>query len=403
MVRFARPAAVTGYEGAGVLELTPEEALRYHRQIILPQLGPEGQARLKAASVLIVGAGGLGSPVSLYLAAAGIGRLGLVDGDVVELSNLQRQVVHDTASVGRPKTSSARQRLARLNPDVQVEEFPFRLDRHNALSTLEGWDVVVDGSDNFPTRYLVNDCCVLLGVPFVYGAIFRFEGQASVFAHPDGPCYRCLFRDPPPPEAVPGCAEAGVLGVLPGLVGSIQASEAVKLVLGIGRPLVGRLLLVDTLPMEFREVELRRDPECVVCGPEPSITEPIDYEAFCGGTSAPAPAPPERRAVEEMDVEELRRRLASDDAPALLDVREPYEWEISNLGGYGATLVPLGRLHEAIGRLDPREELVVYCRTGHRSAIAVEQLRSAGFGSARNLKGGINEWARRIDPSLPTY
>jgi adenylyltransferase/sulfurtransferase len=237
----------------------------------------------------------------------------------------------------------------------------------------------------------------------VYGAIFRFEGQASVFAHPDGPCYRCLFRDPPPPDAVPGCAEAGVLGVLPGLIGSIQASEALKLLLGIGRPLVGRLLLVDTLPMEFREVELRRDPGCEVCGPEPSITGPIDYEAFCGGVSTPAPAPAERHSVEEIDVEELRRRLASGDTPVLLDVREPYEWEISNLGAYGANLVPLGQLHQAVEELDPDEELVVYCRTGHRSAIAVEQLRSSGFSRARNLQGGINEWARKIDPTLPTY
>jgi len=385
------------------VSLTPEESLRYHRQIILPQLGPEGQERLKEASILLVGAGGLGSPVALYLAAAGVGRLGVVDGDIVELSNLQRQVLHDTPSVGRPKTESARLRIARINPDVRVEEHTVRLDRHNALTILEGWDVVVDGSDNFPTRYLVNDACVLLGIPFVYGAIFRFEGQASVFAHPGGPCYRCLFRDPPPPDAVPSCSEAGVVGVLPGLIGTVQASEAMKLVLGIGRPLVGRLLLVDVLSMDFREVELRRDPECVVCGDAPSITELIDYEAFCGGVTVPRAAAPERPSVPEMDVEELRSRIESGRAPALLDVREEYEWDISNLGPFGARLIPLGHLPDVLDQLDPAEELVVYCRTGHRSAIATALLASAGFARVANLRGGINEWARRIDPSLPTY
>ncbi len=383
--------------------LTPEETLRYHRQIILPQVGLEGQERLKSASILLVGAGGLGSPAALYLAAVGVGRLGIVDPDVVELSNLQRQVLHDTPSVGRSKTESAHRRIARINPDVEVEEHPVRLDSSNALGIMEGWDVVVDGSDNFPTRYLVNDACVLLGIPFVYGAIFRFEGQVSVFAHPGGPCYRCLFRDPPPPDAVPTCAEAGVLGVLPGLVGTIQATEAIKLVLGVGDPMAGRLLLVDTLPMEFREVELRRDPDCAVCGDAPSITSLIDYEEFCGGATAPLAAPLERPQVAEIDVEELRARLGSGRAPAILDVRETHEWRISNLGPYGARLVPLGRLQEVLADLDPDEDLVVYCRTGHRSAIAVKQLASVGFERALNLRGGINEWARRIDPSLPTY
>jgi adenylyltransferase/sulfurtransferase len=400
MVTFR--AQANDYEGEPVA-LTPEETLRYHRQLILPQVGPAGQDRLKEASVLLVGAGGLGSPAALYLAAAGVGRLGVVDGDVVELSNLQRQVLHDTPSVGRWKTESAQRRLTHINPDVQVEAHSVRLDSENALRILEGWDVVVDGSDNFPTRYLVNDACVLLGIPFVYGAIFRFEGQASVFAHPGGPCYRCLFRDPPPPDAVPSCAEAGVLGVLPGLVGTIQAAEAMKLILGIGEPLVGRLLLVDTLPMEFREVELRRDPDCVVCGDAPTITALIDYEAFCGGATAPVAAPLERPLVAEIDVEELRARLGSGRAPAILDVRETHEWRISNLGPYGARLVPLGRLQEVIGELDPEQDLVIYCRSGHRSAIAVQQLASVGFGRALNLRGGINEWARRIDPSLPTY
>jgi len=385
--------------GRGVASLTPEETLRYHRQIILPQVGPAGQERLKNASILIVGAGGLGSPAALYLAAAGVGRLGVVDGDVVELSNLQRQVLHDTPSVGRPKTESACRRVALINPDVTLEEYPVRLDPGNAMRVLDGWDVVVDGSDNFPTRYLVNDACVLLGIPFVYGAIFRFEGQASVFAHGGGPCYRCLFRDPPPPDIVPTCAEAGVLGVLPGLVGTIQATEAIKLVLGIGATLTGRLLLVDTLPMEFREVELRRDPECVACGDTPTITELIDYEEFCGGTAAPLEHP----VVPEIDVEELRARIGTGRTLRIVDVREPHEWRISNLGAYGAQLVPLGRLADALDELDPAEELVVYCRTGHRSAIAVQQLAAAGFARAVNLRGGINEWARRIDPTLPTY
>ncbi|MFC1530923.1 molybdopterin-synthase adenylyltransferase MoeB [Gemmatimonadota bacterium] len=386
----------------GPVGLTPEETLRYHRQIILPQVGIEGQKRLKNASILLVGAGGLGSPAALYLAAAGVGRLGVVDDDVVELSNLQRQVLHDTPSVGRSKTESAHRRIARINPDVQVEEHPVRLDSDNALRILRGWDVVVDGSDNFPTRYLVNDACVLLGIPFVYGAIFRFEGQASVFAHQGGPCYRCLFRDPPPPDMVPSCAEAGVLGVLPGLVGTVQATEAIKLVLGVGDSLIGRLLLVDTLQMEFREVELRRDPDCAVCGETPSITSLIDYEEFCGGT-APLAAPLERPPVPEIDVEELRARLGTGRAPAILDVRETHEWSISNLGPHGARLVPLGRLQEILRELDPEEDLVVYCRTGHRSAIAVQQLASVGFARALNLRGGINEWARKIDPSLPTY
>ena len=385
------------------MALTPEETLRYHRQLILPQVGPAGQDRLKSASILLVGAGGLGSPAALYLAAAGVGRLGVVDDDVVELSNLQRQVLHDTPSVGRSKTESAHQRIARVNPDVTVEEHPVRLSSGNALDILEGWDVVVDGSDNFPTRYLVNDACVLLGIPFVYGAIFRFEGQASVFAQAGGPCYRCLFRDPPPPDAVPSCSEAGVLGVLPGLVGTIQATEAIKLVLGVGDPLVGRLLLVDTLPMEFREVEVRRDPDCAVCGDSPSVTSLIDYEEFCGGATTPLAAPPERPLVAEIDVEELRSRLGSGRAPRILDVRETHEWRISNLGPYGATLVPLGRLQEVLVDLDPDEDIVIYCRTGHRSAIAVKQLASVGFDRVLNLRGGINEWARRIDPSLPTY
>ncbi len=383
--------------------LTPEEALRYHRHIILPQVGREGQQRLKDSRILLVGAGGLGSPAALYLAAAGAGQIGIVDGDIVELSNLQRQILHDTPSVGRAKTESARRRLGRVNPDVRVEDYPVRLDSSNALEILDGWDLVIDGTDNFPSRYLINDACVMLGIPFVYGAVFRFEGQASVFGMPGGPCYRCLFRDPPPPELVPSCAEAGVLGVLPGLIGTIQATEAVKLSLGIGDPLAGRLLLVDSLSMEFREVQVRRDPKCAVCGDRPTVTELIDYDMFCGGSSPPSLESRELPEVPEIDVEALRVRLHQGTAPQLLDVRESHEWQISNLGAYGALLVPLGRLQEQLGELDPNREVVVYCRTGYRSAIAAKFLRAVGFRSVLNLRGGINEWARRIDPSLPTY
>ena len=405
--------ARTGGDRPITAELDADERLRYHRQMILPELGREGQRRLREASVLVIGAGGLGSPAALYLAAAGVGRLGVVDSDVVDLTNLHRQVLHETSSVGHRKTDSARERLVRLNPGVEVVTHDVRLDASNALELFSGgWDVVVDGSDNFPTRYLVNDACVLLGLPLAYGAIFRWEGQASVFAAADGPCYRCLFRDPPPPDLVPSCAEAGVLGALPGVVGSIQAVETLKVLLGTGRSLVGRLLLIDAAEMAFREMEVRRDPACAVCGSDPSITALIDYEAFCrGGTPVPGEESRTGRTAAsgvdvppfEIDVEELRDHLAGGERPQLVDVREPYEWEIANLGPAGARLIPLGELGDRFEELDRDADLVIYCRTGSRSALAVDFLRARGFERARNLAGGIHEWSRRIDPSIPRY
>jgi len=397
--------------------LSREELIRYGRHVSIPEVGMEGQRRLRASSVLIVGAGGLGSPAALYLAAAGVGRLGLVDHDRVELSNLQRQVLYDTDSVGTPKLASARTRLAGLNPDVAVETFEARLDSGNALEILEGWDFVIDGSDNFPTRYLVNDACVMLGTPFAYGAILRFEGQASVFAAPDGPCYRCLFRDPPPPDLVPNCAEAGVLGVLPGIVGSIQANEAIKWLAGIGEPLAGRLLLIDALRMEFRSLDIAPDPECVVCGPQPSVTELIDYERFCGETGGEAATGGEGGAEDgagtedtgdtmedvDIDVHELKRRIDAGERFQLIDVREDYEWAICNLEAAGARLVPLATLPQAVENLDASEPLIIHCRSGPRGDRAVEYLRAVGFDNAVNLAGGILAWAEEIDPAMPQY
>ncbi len=381
------------------VELGRSELLRYSRHLMIPEVGLEGQKRLKGSSVMLVGAGGLGSPLALYLAAAGVGRIGLVDHDTVDFTNLQRQVLHDTASVGTPKLASARARLEGLNPEIEVITIEQRLDSSNALEVLEGWDVVADGSDNFPTRYLVNDACVLLGIPCVWGAIYRFEGQASVFGVEGGPCYRCLFRDPPPPGLVPSCADAGVLGVLPGIVGTIQATEVVKLLLGAGRTLAGRLLVIDALRMEFRELEVRRDPECPVCGDEPEIRELIDYERFCGIEAGAAEGP----QVPEIDVLELKRRLESGEAVQVLDVREEYEWAICNLEEAGARLIPLDQLPARTGELDRVTPLVVHCRSGVRSARAVELLRDAGFDHAVNLRGGILAWAREVDPSLPMY
>ncbi|MDE2879141.1 molybdopterin-synthase adenylyltransferase MoeB [Candidatus Palauibacter soopunensis] len=393
--------------------LSREELVRYGRHVSIPEVGVAGQRRLRASSVLIVGAGGLGSPAALYLVAAGVGRLGLVDHDRVELSNLQRQVLYDTDSVGTPKLASARARLAGLNPDVAVETFDARLESGNALEILEGWDFVIDGSDNFPTRYLVNDACVMLGTPFAYGAILRFEGQAAVFAAPDGPCYRCLFRDPPPPDLVPNCAEAGVLGVLPGIVGSIQANEAIKCLTGIGETLAGRLLLIDALRMEFRSLEIAPDPECVVCGPEPTVTELIDYERFCGDTGGDAETGgggADGRAGTEgamhdldIDVHELKRRIDAGERFQLIDVREDYEWAICNLEEAGARLVPLATLPQAVESLDASEPLIIHCRTGPRGDRAVEYLRAVGFDNAVNLAGGILAWAEEIDPAMPQY
>jgi adenylyltransferase/sulfurtransferase len=383
------------------MALSPQEIRRYSRHLIMPEVGMEGQKKLKAARVLLIGAGGLGSPLGLYLAAAGVGTLGLVDFDVVDFSNLQRQVLHGTKDVGRPKLESARERIEDVNPNVQVVPHETRLTSGNALEILRDYDVVVDGTDNFPTRYLVNDACVLLGKPNVYGSIFRFEGQASVFHAAEGPCYRCLYPEPPPPGLVPSCAEGGVLGVLPGLVGALQATETVKLILGRGRPLIGRLLLVDALKMRFREVRLRKDPRCPICGEHPTIQELIDYEAFCGLPQAEEEARREAGAVPELAVEELKRWLDDGRDVQVLDVREPYEWEIAHLDG--AVLIPLGSLPERMSELDSAREYVVHCRTGGRSARAVALLRDAGFRKVWNLAGGIHAWAEKVDPKLPKY
>ena len=385
-------------------DLSRDELVRYSRHLALPSVGREGQLKLREARVLLVGAGGLGSPVALYLAAAGIGGLGIVDGDRVDLSNLQRQVLHGTGDIGRRKTASARDRLYDINPNVAVETFDEPLTSANALEILAGYDIVIDGTDNFPTRYLVNDACVLLGKPNVYGSIIRFEGQASVFATPDGPCYRCLFREPPPPGMVPNCAEGGVLGVLPGLIGVVQATEAIKLALGAGDTLAGRLLLVDALRMRFREIALRRDPECPACGTR-ELRELIDYEEFCGmhrrHEEAPAAAGADGAPAFEIAPDELSERLSRGEPVELIDVREPYEWEIARIEG--ARLVPLGTIAGAVGSLDPAREYVVYCHHGSRSAAAVEFLRDRGFGRARNLEGGIDRWSAEVDPSVPQY
>jgi adenylyltransferase/sulfurtransferase len=377
--------------------LAHDELIRYARHLALPQVGVEGQRRLKAARVLIVGAGGLGSPAALYLAAAGIGTLGLVDADVVDVSNLQRQVLHGTSAVGSTKLDSARARLHDLNPHVTVETFHTRLSSADALDVIGRFDVVVDGSDNFPTRYLVNDACVLLGKPNVYGAIFRFDGQAAVFDARRGPCYRCLYAEPPPPELVPSCAEGGVLGVLPGIIGSIQGLEAVKLVLGAGEPLIGRLLLVDGLAMRVRELAVRKDPECPVCGEHPTVTRLIDYEEFCGYRD-------DGRGMGdrgEISATELAATIRAGGGPLLVDVREPFEWEIVRLPG--AVHVPLADLPARLAELDSHRDVVTYCHRGVRSLRAAEILRAAGFARVRSLRGGIDAWARDVERGMATY
>jgi adenylyltransferase/sulfurtransferase len=379
--------------------LTPDEQQRYHRHLILPEIGEEGQRRLKAARVLLVGAGGLGAPAALYLAAAGIGHLGIVDGDSVELSNLQRQVIHDTRDVGRAKVASAEARVHALNPHVDVATYRTRLTSSNALELLGDYDVIVDGSDNFATRYLVNDACVLLRKPNVSGSVLRFEGQASVFSAGDGPCYRCLFREPPPPALVQNCVDSGVLGVVPGLIGIIQAAETIKLITGIGETLAGRLLLVDTLRMRFRTIDLAKDPECVACG-RCEITSLIDYEAFCG-VSKREDESPRNAENDEITPAALSARLERGEAPLLLDVREPHEWAIARLPD--ARLVPLNTLPDALDTLDRSEEIVVYCHHGLRSAAAVDWLREQGFARARNLVGGIDRWTRDVDPTMRRY
>ncbi len=377
--------------------LTNEEVLRYSRHLIMPEVGMEGQQKLKAARVLCIGTGGLGSPLALYLAAAGVGTLGLVDFDVVDFTNLQRQIIHFTSDVGRPKLDSAREKITAINPFVNVVPFEKRLTSENALKIFADFDIIVDGTDNFPTRFLVNDACVFTGKPNVYGSIFRFEGQASVFAAKDGPCYRCLYPEPPPPGLVPSCAEGGVLGILPGLVGLIQATEAIKLILGTGDPLIGRLLLVDALGMKFRELKLRKNPDCVVCGKHPTVTKLIDYDEFCGLRGQEKPV---STGVPEISVEELKQRLDAKEDIYILDVREPHEYKICNLNG---NLIPLGDLPKRVQELDPSKEMVVHCRSGARSAKAVGFLHQAGFTKAKNLAGGILAWADRIDPNVPKY
>ena len=380
--------------------LTNEEVARYSRHLIMPEVGMDGQLKLKAASVLCIGAGGLGSPVAMYLAAAGVGRIGIVDFDVVDYSNLQRQIIHGTPDVGRPKLESARDSLTAINPEVDIELHNLALSSSNALDLFREYDIIVDGTDNFPTRYLVNDACVLLAKPNCYGSIFRFEGQASVFGAPGGPCYRCLYPEPPPPGLVPSCAEGGVLGILPGVVGTIQATEAVKLIIGGGEPLIGRFLIYDALRMRFRELKLRKDPECPVCGDNRTVTELIDYDQFCGITpaAATADAPP---PSDDATVEQLKARLDGRDEPFILDVREPQEYQICNIPG--STLIPLGELPGRLHELEGRGEMIVHCKSGVRSAKAVKLLREAGFAQAKNLRGGILRWIDAIDPTLPKY
>ena len=376
--------------------LSNEEVRRYSRHLIMAEVGLDGQRKLKAARVLCIGAGGLGSPATLYLAAAGVGTIGVVDFDVVDFSNLQRQILHGTSDVGRPKLQSAEERLKDINPGVRVERYETALDSSNALEILRDYDVVVDGTDNFPTRYLVNDACVLLRKPNVYGSIFRFEGQASVFATENGPCYRCLYSEPPPHGLVPSCAEGGVLGVLPGIIGTIQATETIKLILGAGRTLAGRLLLFDALEMRFREMKLFRDPQCPICGDHPTIHELIDYQQFCGVGPAE-----EVTTTADIVVEELKAKLDRNDEILILDVREPQEYQINRIPG--SILIPLGDLPQRVQELDGAREIIVHCKSGARSARALEFLKAAGFRRVRNLKGGILQWVERIDSSQPSY
>lgn len=380
------------------VELSNPEILRYSRHLIMPEVGMEGQLKLKAGKVLTIGAGGLGSPLALYLAAAGVGTIGMVDFDVVDLTNLQRQVLHSTDAVGKPKLESARERLQALNPEVQVKLYETKLTSENALEIIKDYEVVADGTDNFPTRYLVNDACVLLGKPNVYGSIFRFEGQASVFGMPDGPCYRCLYPEPPPPGLVPSCAEGGVLGILPGIIGVIQATETVKLLLGTGEPLAGRLLLYDALRMSFRELKLRKDPNCPICSEHRTIHKLIDYNQFCGVDTQPQPSLP---SDWEIDPVQLKQLLDKRDSLFLLDVREPHEWDICRIPG--AHLIPLGRLPSRMNQLNSADNIVAYCRSGVRSGKAVDLLRKSGFQRIKNLKGGILAWADKVDPTVPKY
>jgi len=380
------------------VKLSKEEVQRYSRHLIMPEVGMEGQLKLKRARVLTIGTGGLGAPLGLYLAAAGVGHLGLVDFDVVDSSNLQRQVTFITADVGKPKSEAAKARLSALNPAIEIVSYETRLTSDNALELFRDYDIIVDGTDNFPTRFLVNDACVLLGKPNVYGSIFRFEGQATVFGYPGGPCYRCLYPEPPPPGLVPSCAEGGVLGVLPGIVGSIQAMETIKLILGAGEPLVGRLLLFDALAMRFRELKLKRNPDCPMCGDHRTITKLIDYEEFCGIRGEEAPAMTD--GIPEITATELKARQDRGEKVFILDVREPHEYQICNLSG---KLIPLGELPRRVNELDSSVEMVVHCRSGKRSADAIHFLQTAGFKKLWNLKGGVLAWADEVDPRMPKY
>ena len=380
--------------------LTNDEVKRYSRHLIMPEVGVDGQRKLKASKVLCIGAGGLGSPVAMYLAAAGVGTLGIVDFDTVDFSNLQRQILHGTPDVGRSKLASAKDKLHALNPEIDIQTYEVALSSQNAMQLFEPYDVVVDGTDNFPTRYLVNDACVLLGKPNAYGSIFRFEGQASVFATKDGPCYRCLYPEPPPPGLVPSCAEGGVLGVLPGLIGVIQATEAVKLIMGIGEPLIGRFLIYDALRMRFRELKLRKDPDCPVCGTHPTVTKLIDYEQFCGITPA-APEPIAVNHATEITSVELKQRLDRGDRLKIVDVREPNEYQINRIPG--SQLIPLGDIPKRYGELNPDDEFVMQCKSGVRSGKAADFLRSVGFKRVLNLKGGILDWIDKVDPTQPKY
>jgi sulfur-carrier protein adenylyltransferase/sulfurtransferase len=388
---------------AGIVEsetatLSNEEIARYSRHLILPEVGMEGQLKLKQAKVAMIGAGGLGAPLGLYLAAAGVGRIGIVDFDVVDASNLQRQVIHGTGDIGRRKIDSAADRMRQINPNVVIEKYDVGLTSENALEILRPYDIVVDGTDNFPTRYLVNDACVLLNKPNVYGSIFRFEGQATVFAYEDGPCYRCLYPEPPPPGLVPSCAEGGVLGILPGMIGVIQATETVKIILGVGQTLKNRLLLYDALNMQFRELKLRRDRDCPVCGDHPTVTKLIDYQEFCGANNGAKPA---ANASEVIDPVEVKAKLDRGDSFILLDVREPHEYQIAKIPG--SLLIPLGDLPKRLIELNPAAEIITQCKSGARSQKALELLKQNGFGNVRNMTGGITAWSDKVDPSVPKY
>ena len=394
------PVGVISDERTAQATLSNDEIMRYSRHLLLPEVNLEGQQKLKAAKILCIGAGGLGSPLALYLAAAGVGTIGIVDFDHVDVTNLQRQIAHGTKDVGRPKLTSATETLNDMNPNVTVVGYEERFTSDNAMEIARGYDMILDGTDNFATRYLTNDVSVLLGIPNVYGSIFRFEGQASVFWAEHGPCYRCLYPEPPPPGMVPSCAEGGVLGVLPGIVGCIQANEAIKLILGVGNPLIGRLLLFNALKMQFRELRLQRDPNCPICGDNPTITELIDYEEFCGVRGAESEAN-NMSEIPEITVTELKARMDAGEKLNIIDVREPYEFAIARIPG--VKLIPLGQIGERSGELDPNAETLLLCRSGKRSADALQTLASKGFTDLKNIKGGILAWSEEVDPSVPQY